>query len=129
MPVVPIRRENKSSYDPFRPPFHAAKFNPSFNPPLYAQPFPNSSQFIRCFLDIKNRSRFLAPKSIVLQHPTIDPGILSFKLQHWLWRDSLKDEVIIAVRTVFIRLLELLAIFPEYFLAFLTGKCHFGFLE
>ncbi len=81
-----------------------------------------STQLIRRLLDIKDRPLLLPSNPIILQHPAIDSRILSLNLQHRLWRNSFKDEVVIAMWAVLVTFLEFFGIFSEGFLALLAGK-------
>ncbi len=81
-----------------------------------------STQLVRCFLNIEDSPSLLAPHSIILQHPAVDSCILTFELQHRLCGDSFKDEVIIAMWTIFIALFELGSVFAESFLALFADE-------
>ena len=71
----------------------------------------------------------MPPNPLILQHPTINPRILSLHLQRRLRLLRLNDKVVIAVRAVLVAILELLRVLAEALLALLAREGHVEFLE
>lgn len=61
--------------------------------------------------------------------PGVDAYVFTLNLQARLGRLSFDDEVVVAVRAVFVALLELLGVLAEALLALFAGKSHFGALH
>lgn len=87
---------------------------------------PTSSQPRSLTLIFPNRRHFLLLHTVIPDHPSVLPDIVTLDLQAGLWLDSLEQEVIVAVRAVFVALLKSLHVLAEAFLAFLAGKNHLG---
>ena len=95
--------------------------------------------------DIEYRSLLLPPEAVVFQHPRVDPSILSFDFQARFGRDGVNDEVVVAMRAVFIAygevsgafsgrsvyrpFFKLLGVFAEALLALLACKGHVQALQ
>lgn len=70
------------------------------------------------------RGVLLLPCPIVLDHPSINPSILTLDLQGSLRSFGFKNEVVITMWTIFIAVLELFHVFPKCFLALLAHEGH-----
>jgi hypothetical protein len=57
---------------------------------------------VGCILDIEYGAHVLLPLALVLDHPVVDSGVLSLDVQRGLWRQGVQDEVVVAVRAVFV---------------------------
>lgn len=66
---------------------------------------------------------------LVLEHPAVHASVFSFDRDGGVGRLGINDEVVVAVRAVFVRVIELLGILAEAFLAFLAGEGHLKSLQ
>ena len=84
--------------------------------------FSHSTQLIWRLLDIKNCPLFLAPNSVILNHPAINSCIFTLKFQHWLWCNSFENEVIVAMWAILVGFFEFCSILSEGFFALFAGE-------
>jgi len=96
---------------------------------LMPQESTRSSQSVGCILDVEDGTLLFPLDPVVFEHSCIYTGIFAFDIECGLRRQSLDDEVVVAVRAVFVTLFKLLRVFPEAFLALLAGKGHVEFLQ
>lgn len=62
--------------------------------------------------------------SVIFQEPIVHASIVTFDGERWFGNLGFNDEVVIAVRAVFVAVIELLCIFAEALFALFAGKCH-----
>ena len=82
------------------------------------------TQLVWRLLNIEDTPKLIvcSPDSLIFQHSSVDSSVFSLDLQHCLWLHGLQDVVIIAMRAVFIGVLELVGVLAEALLAFLAGE-------
>lgn len=68
-------------------------------------------------------------RSVVLQELVVHASIVAFDGERWFGNLSFNDEVVVAVRAVFIAVLKLLRVFAKALFALFAGKGHVVRLE